>query len=250
MVESDLDNVSQAEELANRYLVTCKQEGLVPHIDVDEIYAWIIYPEYKEFELRFANIYKKTDTEERWALTDGKKKWIVLDKSLRHINRCRYAFTFAHEMRHVIDFCKNPDLNLKQLSEEQLAALEHRADVFAAHLLMPTQFVTQKFLEKYGRGYVFDFFAPGDYYCDGKRKRWVQSQQELNRYFAQPLTPYFSHVSATSLSIRLQELGLLPRISSGGFRDPDFIERKNQERVNDLNQLFSKWTNASLTCSL
>ena len=250
MVENDLDNVSQAEELANRYLITCKQEGIVPHIDIDEIYAGIIYPEYKEFELRFANIYKKTDTEERWALTDGKKKRIVLDESLRHINRCRYAFTFAHEVRHVIDFCENPGLNVKQLSEEQLTALEHRADVFAAHLLMPTQFVMQKFLEKYGRGYVFDFFGPGDYYCDGKRKRWVQSQQELNRYFAQPLTPYFSHVSATSLSIRLQELGLLPRTFSGGFRDPDFIERKNQERVNDLNQLLSKWANVSLACSL
>ncbi len=241
MVLNELENIREAELIATNFLLECKKENTWLHTDVDGIYTSFIYPEYGEYELRYAHIYKKTDDGERWGLTDYKKRRIVLDVSLLEQNKARHAFTFAHEIRHVIDFHNGIVPLPKYLTTEEHLAIERRADIFAAHLLMPTDFVHRKFVEKFGHCYPIKYYGPGDYCCNGRLKRGIRTASELNSHYVRELTPYFSHVSIQSASLRLQEMGLLAKAPNNNIVSFDFLEQKNIERKNDLLQLMAKW---------
>lgn len=241
---NELENIKEAEQLANRFLLECEREKTYLHTDVNGIYTSFIYPEYGEYELCYANIYEKNDEGERWALTDCKKHKIVLDFSLQGQNKSRYAFTLAHEIRHVIDFYTGVVPHPKYLTPKERLVIERRADVFATHLLMPAAFVLQKFREKFGDCYPIKFYGPGNYWCNGRLRYNIQNASDLNAYYARELQAYFSHVSIASLSIRLQELRLLPRATDENFTSFSFLEQKDRERKNDLLHLISTWQEA------
>jgi Zn-dependent peptidase ImmA (M78 family) len=231
MFQNDDINITEAENLAGRYLQLCKARGSIPHIDVDGIYEEFIYPEFGEFPLKYAPLNKSGSTEQIFGLTDYKHRKIVLDVSLLGEQKARRPFTLAHELRHVIDFYRNPTFKKKECSEEQLEQIELQANKFANHLIMPTVFLYEKFQEKYA-GYNLLFHGPGDYRCDGKIEKSVRSAEDLNRRYAKPLAPYFSHTSTENLINRLETMGLLKRSVREEFVSTSRWERERVAGVN------------------
>jgi Zn-dependent peptidase ImmA (M78 family) len=199
-----------AEECLSKYIQLKswkKLDDIV--IDVQEIYDFVIYPEYEVSLVTNVKLGEK-EGEDILGVTVVTENVIYIDQSIASPNNdCRYSLILAHEIGHAL-LHNESDQNLKYTPNafamfDDCAFNELQADTFAETLVMFDALLHYRLTQKYGAYRSFVYNGPGKY-CINKVDCHIESLFDFYQCLAEPLTPYFSNVPVEDLGRRMEKM--------------------------------------------